>query len=240
MTWAAFVLLAALAVMPVLLTLRRPQVAQHRRPAALALYRAQLGEIDRDLIDGRIVAAEHAAAALEVQRRLLAAAAVAEPVAASPGRREPLVLAVVMVMAAAVGLYALDGRPELPSGEAHPATLQASLTPGGQAGDERARLQQMIDNVDTVADATRQDQVEQGDRAERRGDLASAAAAWGQALAVRFDPLLAVRTADAESKVAGHIGFHAATLFRRALAAVPSDAPWREMAERRLAEAESP
>ena len=76
------------------------------------------------------------------------------------------------------------------------------MTPGGQAGDEHDQLQRMIDKVDAVADATRQDQVEQGDKAEQRGDLATAAASWRQALAVRFDPLLAVRTADAESRVA--------------------------------------
>lgn len=240
MTWTAFVLLTVLAVMPVLLTLGRPQLAPRRQPAALAMFRAQLGELDRDLADRRIAVTEHAAATLEINRRLLAAAAVVEPIVSPSGRREPLVLAVVMVMAAAVGLYTLDGRPDLPAGQSHAATLQASLASVGPASDERAQLQQMIDNVDAVADATRQDQVEQGDKAERSGDLAAAAAAWRQALAVRFDPLLAVRTADAESKVSGHIGFHAAALFRRALAAVPSDVPWRDMVERRLSEAEAP
>ena len=40
----------------------------------MALHRAQLAELDRDLAEGRIAAAEHANAVLEVQRRLLTAA----------------------------------------------------------------------------------------------------------------------------------------------------------------------
>ena len=238
MTWLAFLLLAALAVSPVLLTLRHPGKERGRQPAALALYRAQLGELDRDLADHRIAGSEHAAAALEVQRRLLAAADAADPAVAPPGRREPLALAVMMVMAVALGLYAIDGRPELPTGAAARAVTTESAAAAGN--DERAELQRMIDSVDAVADGTRQSQVERGDSAERHGDLAAAAAAWREALAIRFDPVLAVRIADAESKVAGHIGFHAAALFRRALATVPADTPWRAMVERRLAEAEAP
>ena len=44
-----------------------------RRGAALALHRAQLDELTRDLADQRIAAPEYAAARLEVERRLLAA-----------------------------------------------------------------------------------------------------------------------------------------------------------------------
>ena len=236
MTWAAFLLLAMLVAAPVLLTLRRVQPGTSRQPAAVALYRAQLGELDRDLAGRRIAAAEHAAATLEVQRRLLAATAAADPTAAPPSRREPLVLAVVVVMAAALGLYAIDGRPELPNR----APASTGVLAGGASDDEHAQLQQMIDSIDSVADATRREQVEQGDSAEQRGDLTAATAMWRQALAVRFDPVLAVRLADAESRIEGHIGFHAALLFRRALATVPADAPWRATVERRLAEAETP
>ena len=227
MTWVACLLIAALAVTPVLLTLRRAVPGLHWRPAALALYRAQLSELDRELADRRIAVADHAAAVLEVQRRLLAAGAV-EPAAARPGRREPVVLAVVMVMAGALGLYSLGGRPDLPA--AGPLTLEADA-----GADERAQLRRALGDLDANADATRQTEVEQGDRAERRGDLAAAAASWRKALAIRFEPVLAVRTADAESKVEGHIGFHAAALFRQALATVSADAPWRATVERRLA-----
>ena len=68
-----------------------------------------------------------------------------------------------------------------------------------------------------------------------RGNLAAAAAAWQTALDAGFDPLLAARTADALSAVAGKVTPEAATLFRRALAEGPKDAPWRSYAEQRLA-----
>ena len=233
-TWLAFLLLAVASVLPVLLTLRRSAPMPSRKAAALALYRAQLGELDRDLAERRIAASEHAAASLEVQRRLLAAAEVRETFP-PPGQREPVVLAAAMVLAVAVCLYALHGRPELPARA--PNSMPVS---GGEAAEGRAQPQGMIDSADRVADAARQEHIEQGDDAQRRGDLAGAAALWRQALAIRFDPVLAVRTADAESTLEGRIGFHAATLFRRALATVPSDAPWRPMVEHRLAEAAAP
>ncbi len=236
MTWLAFLLLAMCAVLPVLLTLRRVGSQPHSQTVAVTLFRAQLAELDRDLADGRIVAVEHAAASLEVQRRLLAATEAMEPGTPPVGRREPVMLAMVMVVAVALGLYALHGRADLAAQGAAAATLEASdSTRSDQAG-----LQRMIAGVDAVADGTRQEQIQQGDRAQRGGDLATAADLWRQALAIRFDPVLAVRIADAESTVNGHIGFHAAALFRRALAAVPLDAPWRGMVERRLAEAERP
>ena len=234
MTWVACLLLAAFAVTPVLLTMRGAKAGLHWRPAALALYRAQLVELDRELAEHRIAAADHKAAVLEVQRRLLAAAGAVEPATAHPGRREPVALAVVMVVAGALGLYSLGGRPNLPAHATIPARLEAD------AGlDEPAQLRQVLGRLDANADATRQSQIEQGDDAERRGDLAAAAAAWRKALIAGFDPVLAVRTADAESKVEGRIGFHAAALFRQALATVPYDAPWRAMVERRLVDAEA-
>ena len=74
MIWLAIALLAAIALAPLALSLRRTAAARGRQEAAIALHRAQLAELDRDLADGRIAAAEHANAVLEVQRRLLAAA----------------------------------------------------------------------------------------------------------------------------------------------------------------------
>ena len=68
--------MAAIALAPLALSLRRTAAARGRQEAAIALHRAQLAELDRDLADGRIAAAEHANAVLEVQRRLLAAAGV--------------------------------------------------------------------------------------------------------------------------------------------------------------------
>ena len=44
-------LLAAIALAPLALSLRRAAVARSRREAAIALHRAQLAELDRDLAD---------------------------------------------------------------------------------------------------------------------------------------------------------------------------------------------
>ncbi len=74
MIWLAAMLLAGIALAPLVMVLRPRLVAHGRRDAALALHRAQLAELDRDFAEGRIAAAEHAGAVLEVERRLLGAA----------------------------------------------------------------------------------------------------------------------------------------------------------------------
>src|SRR5260370_21061044 len=74
MIWFALLLLAAAAVAPLAWSLRRAARSLGRREADVALHRAQLVELDRDLAEGRIAPSEHAAAGLEAQRRLLAAA----------------------------------------------------------------------------------------------------------------------------------------------------------------------
>ena len=73
MIWLAIALLAAIALAPLALSLRRAAVARSRREAAIALHRAQLAELDRDLADGRIAAAEHASAVREAQEAALIA-----------------------------------------------------------------------------------------------------------------------------------------------------------------------
>ncbi len=99
---------------PLLLTLRRPRNLPERREAALALHRAQLTELDRDLADGRINPAEHAGARLEVERRVLAADAL--PAQASGGSAK--LLLIVTVLALPIGGFALylpDATPGVPS-----------------------------------------------------------------------------------------------------------------------------
>src|SRR5579875_2042264 len=79
MIWLALLILAGVTMAPLGLALRRGAVARGRRDADLALHRAQLAELDRDLAEGRIGPAEHKEARLEVQRRLLAADAARDP-----------------------------------------------------------------------------------------------------------------------------------------------------------------
>ncbi|MDE2516395.1 MAG: c-type cytochrome biogenesis protein CcmI, partial [Rhodospirillales bacterium] len=76
-----------------------------------------------------------------------------------------------------------------------------------------------------------------GNAEASRGRLDQAVSAWQEALAAHFEATLAAETAEAMSEVAGHVPPEAAALFRRALAAAPADAPWRGLAEQRLAQA---
>ena len=53
MIWIAILLLALAAMVPLVATLFRPVVTRGRREADLALYRAQLAELDREAAAGR-------------------------------------------------------------------------------------------------------------------------------------------------------------------------------------------
>ena len=108
MIWIALLALSLVALAPLTVSLLRGSTARGRRDAALARHRAQLVELDRELAEGRLGETEHASAKLEVQRRLLA---VADSIDAPPerARRFPLVAALSLVPAAALGLYLLAG-----------------------------------------------------------------------------------------------------------------------------------
>jgi cytochrome c-type biogenesis protein CcmH len=233
--WIALALLATLAMAPLGLVLGNRATARGRRDAAIALHRAQLAELDRDLDEGRIAAAEHATARLEVQRRLLAAADTPDTQtrARSP---MPLVAALLLVPAAAIGLYLVTGSPGMPS--APFAARQAEAQKQNQEMDRMvAQLQERLAKLDPHALEARQGYVLLGNVEANRGNLAAAAAAWQSALAASFDPTIAVETAEALTRANGHVTPEAAALFRRALDAAPRDAPWREAAEARLASA---
>ncbi len=236
MIWLAALLLAGVALCPLALTLRPALGSRSRREAALALHRAQLAEIDRDLADGRIAPSEHAGAVLEVERRLLTAAGMAEPdIGTAP--RVPVWAALALVPIAAVLLYATGGSPGLPA-----APLRARIASAEQRAREESGMIQQLRTVlaalDPHSEKAREGYVLLGGAEARLGDLGGAAAAWKVALAERFDPTLAAETAEAISEANGRVTDEAAALFRRALAEAPSDAPWRPMAARRLAERE--
>ncbi|HET9019308.1 MAG TPA: c-type cytochrome biogenesis protein CcmI, partial [Acetobacteraceae bacterium] len=96
MTLLVLALCAVLALLPLAWVLRGGNMLRSRRESALAIHRAQLAELDRDLAEGRIADSEHASAKLEIQRRLLAAADTPE---GPPPRtaRGPLLATLVLV-----------------------------------------------------------------------------------------------------------------------------------------------
>ena len=236
MTVLALILLAVAALAPLaLVLLRRNAPLRGDRDTALALHRAQLAELDRDLAEGRIDAGEHATAILEVQRRLLASADLkVAPVADQAGRASGALVALLAVVpAVAVALYLIAGRPELPD-----APLAARIAAGNAESQEAAALvatlRQRLALLDPKSDMARQGYVLLGNVEAGRGNLPQAVQAWQTALAARFDPDTAARAAEAQTIIDGKVSPASAALFRRALAEAPPDAPWRDLVRKRL------
>jgi len=229
MIWVLLAALAVAALAPLGITLLRARTGRGRRDAALALHRAQLAELDADLAEGRIGAAEHAAATLEVQRRLLAAdEAEATPTRAS---RAPLLAALALVPLAAFGLYLIQGVPDMPSAP-YEQRQAAARQEDALINQLRARLAVM----DPKDDRTRQGFLLLGNAEAQREHWPAAVDAYRKALALRFDPALAARTAEAITMGAGGVTDDARKLYQQALDTAPKDAPWRGMVEQRLAQ----
>ncbi|GAA0590072.1 hypothetical protein GCM10009416_30780 [Craurococcus roseus] len=202
MTWwllAGLLALAALA--PLGFALLRPASARGRREADLALYHRQLAELERERAAGRLDEAAHAAAVLEVQRRLLAAPGAAEETAAPAAKgasaaaahRAPLLAALVMVPAVAVALYWINGTPGLPS-----ATFAERQGAAAQEEQLLALLRQRLAAApDPNGEAARQGWALLGNAERGRGRPDAAAEAYARALAIRFDAELAGQRAQA-------------------------------------------
>jgi cytochrome c-type biogenesis protein CcmH len=241
MIWLWVVALAVVTVAPLVAYTLRAGHQRGRQEAALSLHRAQLRELDRDLEDGRLVAEEHEAAKLEVQRRLLADAALAEP---APPRSSivAVVLAGVLVPVAALALYLSVGHPGFPPADGAVPAAPPQLTPAQRAelqrGEEEvAQLSARLRMMEPHAPKTLEGYEILGRAELSLGHLPEAADAWQHVLADRFDPTLAAQTAEVETEVAGSVTPEALALFKRALAAAPPDAAWRPMAQKRIAEA---
>jgi cytochrome c-type biogenesis protein CcmH len=106
--------LALLLMLPMVFAFRGRRGLRDRREAALALHRAQLAELARDLSDGRIAATEYAGAKLEVERRLLNADGFSE---STPDGNAALLLvaAMIVIPIMAFALYLPGSTPTVPS-----------------------------------------------------------------------------------------------------------------------------
>ena len=231
MIWIAIVLLAVAVLAPLAVALDRNASARGARDLALDLHRAQLTELDRDLAEGRILPAEHATAKLEVQRRLLA---VADKTEGGPrvGPRWPVLATCVVVPLAAFGLYMVGGQPEMPSVTPGSAEAQAQ-----RAMEESSLIDQLRERLTAMDPASEQGQrgyVLLGNVEASRGNDGAAVKAWQTALDAKFDPELAVKIAQASERLEGGLSMRSESLLRRALAAAPPDAPWREAVLERL------
>jgi cytochrome c-type biogenesis protein CcmH len=106
--------LAILLMMPLALAFIGGKNTRNRRETALALHKAQLEELARDLTDGRIATPEYNAAKLEVERRLLAADSFTER-AMDGNARFLLIVTALAVPVMAFALYLPGSTPNIPS-----------------------------------------------------------------------------------------------------------------------------
>jgi cytochrome c-type biogenesis protein CcmH len=110
-----YMLALALALMiPLAFAFIGAKRTRNRREAALALHKAQLAELARDLADGRIGGPEYLAAKLEVERRVLTADGVTE--ASLDGNAQLLLIAtIIAIPVMAFALYLPGSTPNVPS-----------------------------------------------------------------------------------------------------------------------------
>ncbi|MCS7268778.1 MAG: c-type cytochrome biogenesis protein CcmI [Geminicoccaceae bacterium] len=138
---AALLTACALAALALPLFRRPPSRGEGNE---LALYRAQLAELERDLARGLVAVEEAAAARREIERRLLRAAARSAPtLATTRSGRLLLAASLALVPLLAVALYARLGSPHLPD-----QPLAARALPPQQGPDLRemvARLERRLE-----------------------------------------------------------------------------------------------
>ena len=126
--WVIFAVMAALAVLAVLWPLGRASAPAPAAHADVAIYRDQLRTLEDEAQRGLLGEADVAAARTEISRRLLAAddrAAAAQQMRRGAG---PLAAALLagFIVASSVGLYLLQGAPQLP-GQPLAARLQTPV-----------------------------------------------------------------------------------------------------------------
>ena len=215
MIWLLVIALALAAMLPLAIAALRPARARGRTEADMALYRAQLAELDREHAAGRLDAAAHAAATLEVQRRILAAP---KEESASAGRRSGAVVAAALflVPAAAIGVYLLRGVPDMPSAPYDLRRQQAEV-------EEQllAALRSRIAQVPPDSETARQGLVLLGNAERSRGRAEAAVETWNRAIAIRFDPQLAADLAELLAEQGSYD--EASALLTRALRESPND-----------------
>jgi cytochrome c-type biogenesis protein CcmH len=115
MIWLVIALLTGVAVFSILWPLSRPAPQPREDAADVAFYRAQIAEIDAELLRGALDEPQAQAAKALAARRLLAAAPDEVAVQDTPRlRRVAAILALVLIPAVALGLYRKIGNPELP------------------------------------------------------------------------------------------------------------------------------
>jgi cytochrome c-type biogenesis protein CcmH len=260
MIWLLFLALAALALAPLGYTLLRAPRAKGRHDADLALYRAQLAELERERSTGRLDEPAFAAARTEVQRRLLAAPT--DTAGPAAGRGAALLSAgLFLIPALGLGIYVWHGAPDVPAAP-YVERAAASARDDALLAQLRARLAM----APPQSEGARQGWLLLANAERGRGHLDAAAEAFAKVLAIRPDAGIAaelvelhiqrgdtdtastllagaLRQAPADPRLRYLSGLlearagrpqNARTVWQGLLADTPADAPWRAMLEREL------
>jgi cytochrome c-type biogenesis protein CcmH len=114
MQWFVFALLTGVAVLSIVWPLVRTPRGASRSAIDVAFYKDQLAAIDRDAAEGLVAATDAEGARAEAARRLLAVASAPPPAAAGRAALYAGIAACLFAPAAALGLYASVGHPDLP------------------------------------------------------------------------------------------------------------------------------
>lgn len=216
----AFALAAALALC--LPLLRRAPAATPRAAHDANVYRAQLGELARDRAAGRIADADYDAAVLEVQRRLLSLPDPAALPAEKPARW-PLLLAAVAVPAVALLLYLPRGTPGMPDFPLAAVNAERAAE-AAQVSQLVATLRARLAELPPDSPQRRTGLVLLGNTERSRGRFAESADAYRAALAIGFDPQVAIDLAEVLALAAnGQITGEAKGLLQQASAAGTRD-----------------
>ena len=194
-----------------------------RAEASLAIFRDQLAEVERDAERGLISGEEARAARTEIERRMLAAAR-ARGGGPVRSRRAPVIAAALVVPLAAGGIYALTGRPGVPS---LPHAERAAALAADR--DAEAEVAQLVERLRRRLEADpeggpTEGWVLLGQTQLRRGDYDAAVRAFEVASA-REDAAPGILTQHAEALIGASGGVvtpAALALVDRALARDPT------------------
>lgn len=226
--WIILTLMIALAVVGLAIPLIRPGGVLDRRGNSAEVLKAQLDDLDRQAAAGLTPPEDIAGLRVEIERRALAEgmeeARPARPLGEKNLIRLALGLAAVVALGG-TGLYALLGRPDVPSG---PTPQTTDMLGSSTAAHDGADVTAMITQLETQLRATPEDV--NGWRMLgwsyfQTGRFSEAATAYGRA--ATLEPTNSEHSsAQGESLVqaaGGQVTPAALTAFRTALRAEPMD-----------------
>lgn len=242
MLWIVIILFSLLCLLPCWVTLYKAPASTNAQQSALRVYQSQLKELKNDLTHGFILQTEYDQAQLEIQRRLLKSdpsSATAIPLQSALPKAGfiAISLGLLCIPMAAMGLYLMNGVPSLPA-----APLAPRLAEQEEMSQKVAPYVEQLKAKLATLSIMNPKRVEGylllGKIEASRGNLPAAAAAWKEALTQQYDPNLAAQIAEIQTQTEGKVSTDSVNLFRKALDSAPKDAPWRELAEQRIAEYE--